>query len=104
MPGIGLSIMVSEDPLSSPPLRAPTVLQLRALVMIVFVSFWLGIIASHVCSQHSRQAECQRWRDQVNRWPSVVHDDLDPLNQTESLALALARGGMIAVRNQVCGY
>ena len=81
-------------------LRTLTALQVGALATIVFASFSLGIVTSRAYDHYARQAACQRWQANVDRWSSMVNDPLDAFYQTESRELV----GMIAVRNQVCGY
>jgi hypothetical protein len=84
--------------------RLPTrpVLRIETLATIA-VAFSLGIAASSVHERYTRLVDCQRWHENVTRWAQVAADVTGELMHGETAALTLAHGGMIAVRDQVCG-
>jgi hypothetical protein len=69
----------------------------------IAVAFSLGIAASRVHDRYTRIADCQRWHENVTRWAQVTADVTGELTHGETVALTLAHGGMIAVRDQLCG-
>jgi hypothetical protein len=73
------------------------------LAAFILASFSVGVAASHIYGQYARHVDCQRWRENVNRWVQAVNDGTGELTQAETVALMLAHGGMIAVRDQICG-
>ena len=74
------------------------------LIAIALAAFSLGVAASRVQSHYARQADCLRWQANVNRWADVVSNAPGQLTTVETTAMLLARGGMIATRDQACGY
>jgi hypothetical protein len=66
--------------------------------------FMLGAAASATYSRDTRHAECERWDRNVQRWSQAVADGTGELTLEETTALGLAQAGMIAARNQMCGY
>jgi hypothetical protein len=71
-------------------------------VATLALAFLLGVAASHAHGHYVRQADCQRWRDNVTRWTQVVADATGELNGAETTALTLAHGALIAVRDHEC--
>ena len=74
------------------------------LATIALASFTLGVAASRAHDHFARHVDCQRWSENVERWASVVNDGTGDLRPVETMALRLAHGAMIAVRDQACGY
>jgi len=81
-----------------------TLLRVSSFVTIALALFSLGFAAAHVHRHYSQQAECQRWQANVNRWADVVSNAPGESTPIVTTLLLLARGGMIAVRDQACGY
>lgn len=69
---------------------------------IAVAAFSLGVASMHTYGHYTRLAECQRWQGNVNRWTQVVADATGDLKPAETVALTLAHGAMIAVRDQAC--
>ena len=69
----------------------------------VLASFLCGTVTSQAYSQYTRRADCERWRENVTRWERIVTDGTGELTRGETMALIIARGGMMAVRDRVCG-
>lgn len=84
-------------------LRRPTNRLIGTLASIV-VAFSLGVAVSHAHGHYVRQVDCQRWQQNVARWTEVVADATGELSAGETMALTLAHGAMMAVRDQACGY
>ena len=85
--------------------RLPTLMSVRlGTLATIAVTFSLGIVASRAYDHYARIGDCQRWHANVNRWVQVVADATGELSDAETTALALAHGGMIAVRDQLCGH
>lgn len=83
-------------------LLAPASLRIGTVATIVG-AFLLGFTASRVYDRYARIADCQRWHENVVRWTQIVADSTGELTQTETAALQLAHGAMIATRDQRCG-
>ena len=75
----------------------------RRSLPIILVGVLLGVGGSRAYDRYTRIADCKRWHENVIRWVSLVDEAPGELTRAETAALTLARGGMIAVRNQVCG-
>ena len=75
----------------------------RGTLAILSVAFLLEVTGSRAYDQYTRAADCKRWHENVTRWVSVVSELPEGLTETETAALTMAHGGMIAVRNHVCG-
>lgn len=85
-------------------LRAPISVQFGTLATVALASFLLGVAALHTYGRYARYVDCQRWQESVNGWAQVVDAASGELTSGETAALTLAHGGLIAVRDQVCGY
>jgi hypothetical protein len=75
----------------------------KGTLPFVAMAFLLGVAGSRAYDRYTRVADCKRWHENVTRWVSLVADAPGELTHAETTALTLARGGMIAVRNQMCG-
>lgn len=98
---------------SGPVVTAPTATDLRPwarsrrsspLIAAALASFAVGITFTHVQEHYARLGECHKWRANVRRWSEVVADGTSELGSTETTALVLAQGALIAVRDRMCGY
>lgn len=84
--------------------RASMGLVFGMLATIALASFSVGIATSRAYDHYARRVDCQRWRENVDRWAQVVDDASGELRPVETTVLVLAHGGMTAVRDQVCGF
>lgn len=83
---------------------ASTGLLIGMLATIALASSSIGIATSRAYDHYARRVDCQRWRENVDRWAQVVDDASGELRSVETTVLALAHGGLTAVRDQVCGF